>query len=175
MGKTDFISRSPKHCLRLNNSFSLCSVSKSLSSDSGSTGVNSSSGVGSSKPPGKGGGPSVRYHKRKRAFTAVYFCPQKGGRHAACDRPQFYQSVCREFSLPNGKPFSYKDSFKTRSLHGKTRLKRCLFFSSSTPRLPKVSPLCLEKQSVPVSGPPFRVEHSPSSVHPVTKTRIQKK
>ena len=169
MGRTDFGSRSPKHCVRFKNSISLCSVSKASSNYSGSPGISPNSRYRSSTPSGKGGclpgAPNKGY-----LLQSFIFSPQKRRGHATSDRHQLPQSVHRQHTLSNGAPINHKISFENRSLHDQTRLERCLPFGTDSPGLPKISTVHLERQNLPVPSAPLRVEHSPSSVHTVAKT-----
>ena len=169
MGRTDFGSRSPKHCVRFKNSISLCSVSKASSNYSGSSGISPNSRYRSSTPSGKGGClPSAP--NRGCLLQSFILSPQKRRGHATSDRPQLPQSVHRQHALSNGSPISHKISFENRSLHDQTRLERCLPFGTDSPGIPKISTVHLERQNLPVPSAPLRIEHSPSSVHAVAKT-----
>lgn len=106
------------------------------------------------------------YQEKSRLLQSDFSCPQKKRRLASSDRFVGTEQISDRTTLQDGKhPISHS-SHTPRRLGRDNRSGRRLFPRPSSPRLPTLHQVCVERTRVPIQGSMFWPGHCTPGVYP---------
>ena len=105
------------------------------------------------------------------SLESIHFLPFSSGESPVQGRistnyqPETLEQICRRMVLQNGGSSSSLFFDTTERFHDETRSQGRILFSSSSPRVPQIPMLCVQREDIRFPMSPIRVEISPSSLH----------
>ena len=86
-----------------------------------------------------------------------------------CHQPKALEQTCEIRAFQDGGPAHSQSSIKERRLDGKGGPERCILHGPNSLPIPTSSPLQDGEEDIPVQLSPFRLVHSPESIHEDTQ------
>ena len=105
------------------------------------------------------------------SLESIHFLPISSGESPVQGRistnyqPETLEQICRRMVLQNGGSSSSLFFDTTERFHDETRSQGRILFSPSSPRVPQIPTLCVQRENIRFPMSPIRVEISPSSLH----------